>query len=602
MFNRFIGALAFAPLVLPQHAFSQTNLEPVVVSASRAEQRLADALPATTVITGEQIRASGLPDLASLLAREAGVQITQLGGIGTVASASLRGAESRMTLVLVDGVPINNLNFAQAPLELLSLASIDRVEIVRGNVSALYGAQAVGGVIQVFTKQGGNGLQANGTIAAGNRGTREAAGSLRGGEGALRYAASASSYKTKGFSAINPDLVVDANPDRDGVENLSGSLSLALKWAADHQLSLAHQHIRADVAYDSEFGPATQIDESRQSLSTTVLKSTNRFGALQSDVSVSISRDALDARVTAFPYAVVSKNTLVGWQNTYSLTPAHALSMNLERSRQRIASDTVYDRSSRTVQSAAAGYNGKEGMHALQLNVRRDRYSDFGTANTYYAGYGLNFLPQWRASIATSTAFNAPTFNDLFFPGFSNPNLKPERTRSQELALQWTPAGQAANRVRVAVFENDYRDLIGFDQSFNIVNINRAKNEGVELLAEWQLAGVDVRANFTQQRPRNVLTGALLARRAERLGNLSVTRTFGDLEVNLALRAVGERPDRGNRRLSGYASVDGRAAYRLNPNASVALRVQNAADRVWADAYGYNNTPRTISVALEGRI
>jgi vitamin B12 transporter len=607
MFNRSWHAIVL-PLSLCASlssfaAHAQTSLDPVVVTASRTEQRLADALPATTVLTQAQIRASGLPDLAALLAREAGVQITQLGGVGTVSSASLRGAEARMTLVLIDGVPINNLNFAQAALEHVTLANIERVEIVRGNVSALYGAQATGGVIQIFTKQGAPGLQANAQAAAGNRGTREFAGSVRGGSAHFNYAASVGSYKTDGFSALDPQRVASANPDRDGVENLSGSISLNFALTQQHQLSLQHQHTRADVAYDSEFGPPTQADESRQTLTTTALKSRNRFGALQSDVSVAVSRDALDARTTAFPYFVNSKTTVLGWQNAYTAASGQTLSANLEHARQEIASDTTYDRDRRTIRSAALGYNGQFDAHALQLNARTDRYSDFGTANTYYAGYGWRFTPALRVSVAASTAFNAPTFNDLFFPGFSNPNLKPERTRSKELALQWTPGGAGAGqRVRAAVFENRYRDLIGFDENFSIVNIGQARNEGVELLAELRVAGFDLRASATQQRPRNDLTGQPLLRRADRLASISATRPFGAWDFNAALRGVGERADRGNRRLAGYATLDGRVAYRFTPNIAAALRVQNAFDRVWADAYGYNNTPRTVSVAVEGGI
>jgi vitamin B12 transporter len=604
MFNRFTGAIAsaliFTLFSLAQGVHAQNNLDPVVVTASRTEQRLADALPAATVITESQIRASGLADLAALLAREAGVQITQLGGVGTVSSASLRGAESRMTLVLVDGVPVNNLNFAQAPIELLTLANIERIEIVRGNVSALYGAQATGGVIQVFTKQGAEGLQGNGLIAAGSRGTREASASLRGGSGALRYAASVGSFKTDGFSAINPALRPGANPDRDGVENLSSSLALSVALAPQHQLSLQHQQSRADVAYDSEFGPPAQADESRQTLTTTVVKSANRFGALQSDLSVSVARDALDARTTAFPYFVNGKTTRLDWQNAYTVAPAHVMSANLEHTRQDIASDTAYDRTRRTIRAVALGYTGKFDAHTLQLNARNDRYSDFGHASTYYAGYGFAFARHWRASIAASTAFNAPTFNDLFFPGFSNPDLKPERTRSKEAALQWVPGGLA--RVRVAYFDNDYRDLIGFDNSFNIVNINRAKNDGVELLAESRVLDVDLRASVTQQKPRNAATGLPLLRRADQLASISATRNVGAWEFNAALRALGKRVDSGNRTLAGYATVDGRVAYAMHPQLTVALRVQNAADRVWADAYGYNNTPRTVSVAVEGRI
>jgi vitamin B12 transporter len=580
-------------------AQSQTSLEPVVVTASRSEQKLADALPATTVITEEQIRASGALDLAGLLAREAGVQVTQLGGIGTVTSASLRGGESRMTLVLVDGVPINTLNFSQATLQQILPMGIERIEIVRGNVSALYGAQAVGGVVQIFTKAGREGFSANASALAGSRGTREASAQLSGGANGFTYAANLASTKTNGFSALDPAKVPDANPDKDGFDSLTAGASFGYAFNPAHSLKLTHRHSRGDVQYDSEFGPPTQADESRQSLTTTTLASRNRFGPWQSQLQLSRVREALDARITAFPYFVTSTATQLGWQNDLEIAQGQVASVNAEHARQRISSDTVYDRDLRTITSLALGYRGDIGLHGWQLNLRRDRYSDFGSANTYYAGYGFKFAQDWRVSAAASSAFNAPTFNDLFFPGFSNPNLKPESTRSKELALQWAKAGQ---RVRLAAFENRYEDLIGFDENFNIVNINRAKNRGMELIAETKLAGLDLRASATSQKPRNALTGTPLPRRAEQFGALTVGYAGGAWTASSTLRLTGSRPDRGNRTLAGYALLDAALAYAITPNISALLRAQNVADRSWQDAYGYNNTPRTLLVGVEGRI
>jgi vitamin B12 transporter len=602
MFKLLHGARApilLASICAAFSAQSQTSLEPVVVTASRGEQKLADALPATTVITEEQIRASGALDLAGLLAREAGIQITQLGGIGTLTSASLRGGESRMTLVLVDGVPINTLNFSQATLQQILPVGIERIEIVRGNVSALYGAQAVGGVVQIFTKSGREGFDASASALAGSRGMREATAQLSGGANGITYAANLGSIKTNGFSALDPAKLPDANPDKDGFDSVTAGVALGVAINPSHSVKLSHRHSRGDVQYDSEFGPPTQSDESHQSLTTTTLASRNRFGPWQSHLQLSSVRDALDARITAFPFFAISSATQLGWQNDVDVAQGQVVSVNAEHTRQRISSDTVYDRDLRSNTSLAMGYRGDISAHGWQLNLRRDRYSDFGNATTYYAGYGIKFAQHWRVSAAASSAFNAPTFNDLFFPGFSNPNLKPESTRSKELALQWAMVGQ---RARLAAFENRYEDLIGFDENFNIVNINRAKNRGVELMAETKFAGLDLRASATSQKPRNAITGKPLLRRAEQFGALTVGYASSAWTASSTLRLTGSRPDRGNRTLAGYTALDAALSYAVTPNISALLRAQNVTDRSWQDAYGYNNTPRTLLLGVEGRI
>jgi vitamin B12 transporter len=173
--------VAFACAFTAIRALAQEPLPPVIVSASRTEQRIGDALPSTTLITRDEIERSQSVDLPSLLRRVAGVEIAQNGGRGTAASAFIRGAESRHTLVLIDGVPVNNLNFGTAAIEHLSLVDVERIEIVRGNVSSLYGSAALGGVIQIFTREASRTPQASVTAQAGSRGLAQltASGAVR---------------------------------------------------------------------------------------------------------------------------------------------------------------------------------------------------------------------------------------------------------------------------------------------------------------------------------------------------------------------------------------------------------------------------------------
>ena len=187
----------------------------------------------------------------------------------------------------------------------------------------------------------------------------------------------------------------------------------------------------------------------------------------------------------------------------------------LEHTRQSLSSDTVYNRSARTLDSARLGYAADVGSHQLQLNLRQDRYSDFGSADTWLAGYGYRVTDAWRLSATASTGFNAPTFNDLYYPFGGNAALRPERLKSAELGVQYAVEGQ---EVRATLFDNRFTDLFGFDSSFNRINIGRARIQGLELAYTGRIADTGVDAGFTRQDPVNEDTGARLPRRAADVG------------------------------------------------------------------------------------
>ena len=586
--------LAFA--ILSPAAFAQASLPDVVVSASRTEQRVQDALPATTVLTRSDIEAAQTPDLPTLLQRVAGVQITQLGGPGTVAAASIRGAESRHTLVLVDGVPVNNLNFGTASFEHLPLEDIERVEIVRGNVSSLYGSAALGGVIQIFTRQATGKPTASVTVQAGSRGLVEGSAT-----GAVRLAsgtglrASVEGLRDRGFDATDHQQRPGTNPDRDGYRRRAASLGVTQDIAGGHTVGLRVRQARGTTQYDSEFGPATQADESRFVESSAVLD--GRFKVAPGvglTAALTSASDKIDAKVTAFPYFVDSRSEGAQLGLDWQVARGQTVTAGLEHTRQQLRSDTQYDRSTRMQDSVRLGYTLSAGKHQAQLNVRQDHYTTFGSAATWLAAYGYQLTDAWRASASASTGFNAPTFNDLYYPFGGNPLLRPERLRSHEVALQYAAGGQV---VRATVFENRFTDLFGFDASFNRINIGRARNRGVELTYSGRIGGTAVDAGLTSQDPRDLDTGERLQRRATTLARLALTREAGPWQWGGNLRTAGARPDAGTT-LGGYTVLDLTASYKLTPETRVFGRVENVADRHYQTVYGYRQAGRGVFAGL----
>jgi vitamin B12 transporter len=571
-------------------AFAQNALDQVVVSASRTAQRVQDALPATTLITRDDIERAQTPDLPTLLRQATGLEIVQAGAPGTVSSTFIRGAESRHTLVLIDGVPVNNLNFGTAALEHLPLSDIERIEIVRGNVSSLYGSAALGGVIQIFTRQPSGTPQASVTAQAGSRGLVDASasGSVRTAAGTgLR--ATVEGLRDRGFNAIDQAQFPGTNPDRDGYRRHSASLAVTQELAGGDSMGLRLRDAAGTTAYDSQFGPASQADVSKFAERGAVLDAHVKLGrALRLDAALTSAADQLDASVSAFPFFVNSRSDGAQLALEWEVGSGQRITGGVEHTRQHIASDTVYAHSARTQDSGRVGYTATLGRHDVQLNVRQDRYSDFGTANTWLAGYGFHLTDAWRVSALASTGFTAPTFNDLYYPYGGNPSLRPERVRSAEIGVQYAAHGQD---LRATLFDNRFTDLIGNDALFNRINIGRARTRGLELAYSGRIGDTGVQAGLTRQDPVDLDADTQLQRRARTLAHVGLTRDAGPWQFGGTARASGARQD-GGHALGGYAVLDLTASYRVSPQLKVFGRVENLLDRPYETVFGYRQAGR----------
>ena len=594
-----LASLAIQPL-----AFSQTMLPDTVITASRVLQRAQDALPDVSLITRADIERSQARDLPTLLQNLAGMEITQSGGMGGVASLFMRGAESRHALVLVDGLPMNNLNFNLAAFEHLPLNGIERIEVVRGNVSSLYGSAALGGVVQIFTRQNssklgkGPWLETNAQLGS----NQFRSGQVSAGQSwASGFGVNASSEKiqTQGFNAINPLQRPNTNTDLDGYKRLSNAINFSQEFEAG-RIGLMLRETHAVVQYDSQWGPANQADESKSVLRNALLNASYKASSqLQWHFSLGQQADKLDAAVTAYPYFVNSQSKTSSVGAVWTLWPQHSLTSGYESTRQKIASDTAYNPTERTLDSWRLGYQAQLKNQQWQLNVRRDQYSDFGEANTWYAGYGYFLTPALRVKASASTGFMAPTFNDLYYPWGGNPLLKPEKARSNEVGLQYI---QAKWNARLTAFENRYTNLIDNDQFWTRTNIAKAKNQGVEvaLAGQWQMPGWGVqqwRLSMTSQDPQNEMTHQALARRAKTLAQAGLTQSWGYWDTGLQLRYSGARVDEANM-LAAYTLLDLTATRALTPDLRLNLRLENATNQNYQSIYGYNMPKRGVFVGL----
>ncbi len=611
--------LAALPLTLaaafPSLAQSQDTpvLKAVVITATRNEQLLSAALAHTTVITRSDIERSQADDLVTLLRREAGLQRTQNGGIGTASTIFMRGAPSLDTLVLIDGIAQNKQDASgSVSLEHIMLDNVERVEIVRGNVSAIYGSGAIGGVIQIFTKTGSREPSASISTDLGPRATRKLSGTFSTSVGDTAISIGASRFTTDGFSAVNTRQQPFANPDADGYSNTSVNLSLVHRLSKDHNFGLRLTRSTGDSQYDNAFGAPTDLQSSTTRLSQSTLFTDNTWGNWRSRLSLSEQSDkslTRDDGVFGSNDSFTTKATVLNWVNTVSLFPDWLATAGLERQHQHVdttttsAFGTPYN-ASRNTNAVFGGLEGKIGNSGVQINVRHD---DVGSLqkDTGYIGYGYSLTESYKLIASASTAFNAPPLGYLFAPGFGNPALRPERARSKELGLQYA---QGSHLVRATYFDTRAKDQLTFDTVTSaFANIDRARNNGVELSYKGSLGSTDLRASLTLQDPTDELTGQTLSRRAKTMLSLGVSHQIGAWQLGGDLLYNGKRPDAYSdpltfstvkTTLAAYAVLDLTMSYKVSTELMLKARLDNVTDKKYQTVFGYNQQPRSLYVGL----
>ncbi len=576
-------------------AFAQEPEDAVVVTATRMPQTSSETLQPVKVITAEDIARGGQQTTVEVLQILGGVEITSNGGFGQVSGVFMRGANGNHTLVLVDGMRINSATTGTTALENIPLNQIERIEVVPGQLSSLYGSDAIGGVIQIFTKSGKYAQGANITAGIGSYNTHAASGGINRTVNNTDFSLNLGYFETRGFDATKPSAF-GHNPDRDGYRNENFSGKIAHHLDEKNELGLTvfqsdgHTHFDADPTAD---------DVNHQTLSAFSLYSSNQITSIwRSLVRAGESTD--DLSVTgAFPGFFRTRQPQFTWQNNVKLGPGTAVA-GVEYLAQYVTSDTAYTKTDRSIESAFAGYVGEYEKHGWQANIREDRNSQFGDHVTGTLGYAYRLTSSLRLRAGAGTAFKAPTFNDLYFPGFSNPNLLPERSRSTEVGLNYQSGN---NRFSATHFDNHITDLIVLDPTFTPQNLSQAKIKGTELGYQGSLGGLQTSAQLTLQDPVNDATGLLLQRRAREHGSLAISKVSGPWRFGTELVASGARFDSTDEipgtKMHGYVLVNLTASYALNGEWLIKARWNNLFDREYELAQNFNTPGSNVFVSLQ---
>lgn len=610
--------LALAIAVVPGLSLASEPYvaEPLVITSGRTPEPQAQATAATTVFERDDIERLQVSSVAELLQRVPGLSVVRTGGTGSQTGVFLRGTSTAQTLVLVDGQRIAAASSGTSSLEFLAPEQIERIEVVRGARSALYGSDAIGGVIQIFTRKGDDqGLAPYVRLAAGSDSTYQRSLGLSGGDQRTRFHLGAALDETAGIDATRDGF--GANGDDDAYRNRSLSLSLSHRFDDSLQIGFNLLDQRGQVEYDDVFSG---------SLPTTdyLLSSASGFIDAQlsdswsSRLELGHSEDKRDSGNDQPGGSVSQFNTYrdaANWLNTLTLTENHQLLLGLDWYEDRAQGTTDFVEDSRWNRAAFIQHRYSGENFSTEIGLRHDDNQQFGHENTWNAALTLPLGNANDLILSYSEGFRAPTFNDLYYPDFcfgsmcfpsANPELTPERSRSYE--LQWRSRYSDTGSLQASVYRTEIEDAIVLDENFIPQNVQTARINGFEAAVQQELFGWQGNLALALIDPRDRDSGHTLQRRAKRTLTLDIDRRFGDVSIGAGWRALSGRYDDAENqiRMSGYGLLSLRAAWQATQELGLSLKLDNLLDRDYAEAtystpngrFGYNSAGRTALLAV----
>ena len=585
---------ALAAATLSTAAVAAEPMEPVVVTATRTAQPLYDSLESVEVITREELERLPAGDVADALRLRAGIEVARTGGPGQQTSLFLRGTESNHVLVMVDGVRINPGTIGSAALQNLTPQMIERIEVVKGPRSTLYGSDAIGGVINIVTRQGAA-TGAAAEVGGGSFATRSAglAATLAG----TSTAASLSAYwlDSEGF------------PTRDGDDTPRGYRNLTVNGsvrgtAGGVALAARAWHASGTSEYSDFF--VTPVDQDFVNSAFSLEAAIEPARNWRSRLLVGHATD--DIGQNQSPDFLRTRRWQLDWQNDVAVGEHHELTAGMLLQDEDAESESYglgFDTHTATrlfyVQDQAS-----LGPHRLLLAAGYTDHDSFGGHLTWNAEYGLALGGASALWLAAGTAFRAPDATDRY--GFGgNPALEPESSQSIEVGLRHRVG--TGHQLSLVVFRNDIDDLIQYVITDYTTyegengNVEQARITGIE--AAWEFSGGPwfARAAATLQDPRDLETDTLLLRRARANLTFALARQFGPHEVAVDVLAAGDREDFGFPEpvhLEGYVLANVSARVSLPRSWTLAARLENLLDTQYELARGYNTMDRSLFISL----
>ena len=594
--------------LLTANVFADTTLKTsdVFVTATRTSIPKKNVIADITLISEEEIKLAGSSSLPELLQRQPGIEISNNGGQGKVSTLFLRGASSTHSVILLDGIRIDSATAGLTAIENIPLSQIEKIEIVRGPASSLYGQDAIGGVIQIFTKKGLNGFKPYISFGYGKYNTSIAQGGIRGGDDTTSYAINLSSQNSRGFSAFEPNTNPAAtaniyNLDKDGYRNKSVSASLSHKINEKLDINFQYFLSQGKNKYDNRFANSDpSIDwkntQDQESLSGTVNSQLTNYW--KSSFRVGLGIDDYVEKQRSISYVTREVDNVyktiqnqITWQNDI-LLPLGSLVLLYDKLDQKInVTDTSYSKKDRQNDAYMIGYNLNQANHNFQANVRKDFNSVYRDATTGNIGYLYAMNSNWSIASSFGTAFRSPTFNYLYAGSYANPDLQPEKSKNIEAQLKYQSDAEFFSFV---TFKNKITDFIISDGTtgYRPYNINTAEIYGATVSSSHFMNHFQVKSSFTVQSPMNESADKYLPRRSNFFGTVGLNYFIQNWNLGFEATGSGNRyNDAANLfNIPGYIKTNLFADYQITKNLTMNARVDNVLGKNYTYAYEGNPT------------
>lgn len=613
-----LGCLMLAAAsALPAHAQStEGTLSETMVTATRVATPVTDVIADVSIIDRAALERAGQSSLADVLAQQPGIQLATSGSYRSSTNVFLRGASGTQAIVLIDGIRVGSATLGVASFENIPLARIERIEILRGAASALYGPDAVGGVIQIFTREPSEGLQLGANLGVGTDGQQQAGASVRGSSGALGYSLGVSKEKATGISTVTTPLSTSFNPDADGFTSQSIDARLTAKLSAAHGLSLGVLRSETDYQFDGTptanplkltgattdawARPRLQNVSARWDAQWTARWKSSLLLGSSSDDSISDYYRMSDGAFGGTSKFSTSRRQTT-WQNDISFAQ-DTLSLALENRSEAVDSTTSYTVREREIRSAWASYAlNRRDWNALAV-VRNDNNSQFGSFNNWSLSGGHRLTANLRAIASVGTSFQAPTFNQLYYPGYGNTALVPQMNRAAEAGLKFQ---QGRTMMSAVIYRNDIQ---GFINTATNAQSSLAVLRGVTLSASVQSGATSYAVSYDYADPRSYSTVASsndvrLVRVAQHMVNARVSHQRGSITAFGELRLSSDREDNnfaftGRDTLAGYSLLNMGVNWKIQKNVSMLARLNNLTDASYMLANGYSMPGRNLFVSV----
>ena len=581
------------------------KLPQTLITGNRQVEARSDSASANSVFTRDDIDRLQPTSLTDLLSRVPGVQVARSGGRGGLPGIYIRGTKSAQSLVLVDGQRMANATSADSNLQYLNIDQIERVEVLRGSRSVIYGSDAIGGVIQIFTRRGSaQAPQVRLHSAVGSYGSTLNSLGISGGDTQSRYNLSGSLENTAGINRTTVSYPVDN--DHDAYRNKSVSLNLSHTFTDTLEVGVSALKNTGKTELDAMFGQKGYSDFDISSVGGFVDAQINDRWNSRVEWGHSENREKTRDKLSPDHYAFNTYRDSLNWQNNLTLNDQHSLIVGADSYEDRVRSSTVFDEDSRWNRAAFVQHRFHGAYFSTELGVRHDQNQQFGRHNTWSASLSVPLNVDNELLLSYSEGFRAPTFNDLYYPQFGNPALKPEYSKSYE--LQWRSQLTDSSRLETSIYRTDIRDAIVADANFIQQNIGAARITGFESALHQEWFGWQSSLGVAMIDPRDRDTGHTLSRRARRTLSLDIDRQFDRIGVGASWQAVSSsfNDDDNKQPIGGYGLLGLRGNWIASPEVRLDLKVDNLLDKSFTRAlysydgnyYGYREERRNVQLAV----